>query len=406
MSIQTKQAIVASASLVLVACSGGSPDPSAHAESVSVSTEAIHRSLGSLGGPVLPRLSPNLMTSGSTVPDNGDLNPYGVAFVPFGFPRGGILRPGDVIVSNFNNGLTTQGGNLQGTGTTIVRVNPNASPSLFYSNSNPEARGFSTALGALSAGLVIVGNLPSTDASGTCTEGADGQEENVGQGLLQVIDRNGRLVQTLADAKLLNGPWDLTVDDDGDRALVFVSNALSGSVTRLNLRVGPGGVDVVSMTSIASGYVHKCDLAAFVQAPTGLALDEVRDVLYVASTGNNAIYAIDDASTTERDHGIGRVVVNDSTHLHGPLGLVRAPNGDLISSQGDAVNPDPTQPSEIVEFSPRGQFIAEFPIDPTPGSAFGLALVSVGPFLRFAAVDDALNADNQNVLDEWLVLPR
>jgi len=35
----------------------------------------------------------------STVPPNGDLNPYGVAFVPEGFQRGnGPLQPGDILV--------------------------------------------------------------------------------------------------------------------------------------------------------------------------------------------------------------------------------------------------------------------------------------------------------------------
>ena len=53
----------------------------------------------------------------STVPANGDTNPYGVAFVPFGFPQGGPLNPGDILVSNFNNSA-----GLSGTGTTIVRV--------------------------------------------------------------------------------------------------------------------------------------------------------------------------------------------------------------------------------------------------------------------------------------------
>src|SRR5438309_2324458 len=38
----------------------------------------------------------------STVPANGDVNPYGVAFVPKGFPKGGTIHPGDVLVSNFN----------------------------------------------------------------------------------------------------------------------------------------------------------------------------------------------------------------------------------------------------------------------------------------------------------------
>ena len=46
------------------------------------------------------------------------------------------------------------------------------------------------------------------------------------------------------------------------------------------------------------------------------------------------------------------------THLHGPLGLVLAPNGDLITANGDAVNPIPTPPSELVEFTPAGKFVA------------------------------------------------
>src|SRR5579863_9300705 len=62
---------------------------------------------------------PKSLTS-STVPPNGDLNPYGVAFVPAAFPSGGEIQAGDVLVSNFNN---TQ--NLQGTGTTIVQLTPN-----------------------------------------------------------------------------------------------------------------------------------------------------------------------------------------------------------------------------------------------------------------------------------------
>ena len=52
----------------------------------------------------------------STIPTNGDLNPYGVAFIPHKFPAG-IVKPGDILVSNFNNSQ-----NLQGTGTTIVNM--------------------------------------------------------------------------------------------------------------------------------------------------------------------------------------------------------------------------------------------------------------------------------------------
>ena len=77
--------------------------------------------------PIIPRLSATPTASVSTVPSNGDLNPYGVAFVPSGFPEGGRLSPGDILVSNFN-----ASSNLQGTGTTIVRIDPSGRQSLFF----------------------------------------------------------------------------------------------------------------------------------------------------------------------------------------------------------------------------------------------------------------------------------
>jgi hypothetical protein len=88
----------------------------------------------------------------------------------------------------------------------------------------------------------------------------------------------------------------------------------------------------------------------------------------------------------------GTIVFNDSTRLHGPLGLVLAPNGDLISSQGDAVMPDPNQQSEIVEFTKSGKFVTEFAVDSTVGAAFGIALDEPKEaVVNFAAVNDTLN---------------
>ncbi|HXW80033.1 MAG TPA: hypothetical protein VEJ84_11080, partial [Acidimicrobiales bacterium] len=52
----------------------------------------------------------------STVPVNGDVNPYGVAVVPESL---GDLVAGDVLVTNFNDRQ-----NVQGTGTTVVEVSP------------------------------------------------------------------------------------------------------------------------------------------------------------------------------------------------------------------------------------------------------------------------------------------
>lgn len=342
------------------------------------------------GQAVIPQLTPAPTFSDATAPVNGDQNPYGVAFVPLGFRRGGPLNPGDIIVSNFNNS-----GNLQGTGTTIVRVNNDGNPTLFFQGEN--GLGLTTALGVLSGGFVLVGNLPSLDGTGMCNA-ESGPNQNVGQGSLLVIDKNGNLVQQLESASLLNGPWDLTVNDEGETAQVFVANALSGTVTRLDVQIKRGNLMVEDETQIASGYVHRCDQAAFVVGPTGVALDKDRDVLYVSSTGDNAIFAIHNPLKRKSDAGMGDLVVNDQTHLHGPLGLAVAPHGDLISTQGDAVNFDPNQVSEVVEFTPEGQFVAEFSVNPAVGSAFGLAIRPLADGFEFATVDDT-----KVLLDIWVV---
>ena len=129
-----------------------------------------------------------------------------------------------------------------------------------------------------------------------------------------------------------------------------------------------------------------------------MALDEEKDILYVSSTVDNAIFAIANASDRTSDAGMGHVVVQDQVHLHGPLGLVLAPNGDLISTQSDAINMDPNQLSEVVEFTAAGRFVAQFQVDPNAGSAFGIALRSHGHGFVFATVDDTTA-----VLDIWVV---
>jgi hypothetical protein len=160
----------------------------------------------------------------------------------------------------------------------------------------------------------------------------------------------------------------------------------------LQLAVGSTSVTVESSTQIASGYLHRCDPAALVVGPTGLTYDPRRDLLYVASTGDNKIFAIMNAGKIKQSHGKGGVIFQDQTHLHGPLALVLAPTGHLLAANGDAVNPDPKQPSEVVEFTPTGKFIAQLSLDPASGGAFGLALMTEGDdVLRFAAVDDNAN---------------
>jgi DNA-binding beta-propeller fold protein YncE len=336
------------------------------------------------GRPIVTQLPTAPKIDVSTVPANGDVNPYGVVFVPPGFRAGGPLRPGDILVSNFN-----AQSNLQGTGTTIVRVTPSGTQSLFFQGQT--GLGLTTALGILKSGFIIVGNMPTTD----------GTSNTVQPGSLIVIDRFGNQVANLSDPRFVNGPWDMAVNDRGTRPQIFVSNVLNGTVVRFDLReTNHGrGLALVSATQIASGYTHRSDPEALELGPTGLAFNASRNVLYVASTADNAIYAIPNAGTTRRDRGTGRIIFSDPTHLHGPLGLVLAPNGDLLAANGDAVNPDPTQPSEIVEFNPHGRFIGQFSLDPTTeGAPFGIAVQRFGRRVGFAAVND-LN----NTVEAWLV---
>jgi hypothetical protein len=331
-------------------------------------------------GPFLPRL-----VVSSTIPANGDLNPYGVAFVPQGFPGGGSIAPGDVLISNFNDI-----NNVQGIGTTVVKLTPNGkvAPSVAPGSSGnavtfftSKPTGLSTALGVLRGGFVIVGNVPTTD----------GTFNTIGPGSLQVINRNGKLVKVLNDSVFLDSPWDLTINDDGYQAQLFVSNVVSGTVSRLDLAVGPTDVTVLRETRIAVGYTVQPNAGAVILGPTGLAYDKTTDVLYVASTADNKIFAVPHAGKAVFPVTRGTPVFANP-HLRGPLALVFAPNGNLLTANGDAVNGDPTHPSEIVEFTKSGEFVREFNVDASQGGAFGIATVLSGyPPFNFAAVDDVPN---------------
>jgi hypothetical protein len=333
---------------------------------------------------------PDIIIS-STIPANGDLNPYGVAIVPQGFPSGGMIAPGDVLVSNFNDS-----NNDQGTGTTIVKLTPNGlvapavpvgqagNATTFFQG--PAGLGLTTALGVLRRGFVLVGNVP--------TSGGVIQQP----GSLLFLDRNGKQIAPSPYTNQLNGPWDLTIDDEFDHALVFVSNVNTGTVTRLNLAISATAVTVTSAVAIASGYSVAPNSAALILGPTGLAYDAQSDILYVASTNDNEIFAVPHAGHRAASSGTGAIVFRDQ-HLRGPLALVFAPNGDLLTANGDAVNGDPTQPSEIVEFTKQGKFVTQFNVDAGQGGAFGIGVAKVSrDTVRFVVIDD--NANDMTVFDK------
>jgi hypothetical protein len=340
---------------------------------VTLGAAALPQKAAHAGQGFIPRL-----VNTTTIPSNGDVNPYGVAFVPQNFP-GPLLAPGDVLVSNFN-----ASSNLQGTGTTLVQFSPAGpiaapgSATVFFTSQLP---GLSTALGAMQAGFVLVGNVPTTN----------GKYDTIGQGAVQVIDHNGNLVATWTDPVFLDGPWDLTIDDHGSWANVFVSNVLNGSVARLYVAVESHTLSVQSKTTIASGYTHKGNAAALVVGPTGLAYDAYSDTLYVASTADNAIYGVPQAGSRTNAAYRGTEIFS-SAPLRGPLALRFAPNGDLLAANGDAVLSDPLHPSEIVEITTSGKFVSQYNVDASQGGAFGIDTILTGGKFNYAVIDDVTNS--------------
>jgi hypothetical protein len=316
---------------------------------------------------------PSPVRTASTVPTNGDVNPYGVALIGDDFQTGsGPLQHGDILVSNFNNK-----NNLQGTGTTIVRIPASGAPSVFYQGTAP--LGLSTGLGTLQYGYILVANLPTLDGTAATAKA----------GSLLVLNNQGKLIQTISGTGI-NGPWDAAVVDEGERAIVFVANAIDGTVSRFDFAVSStAGLTKLSEATVASGYMHQPDPAALFDAPTGLVYDHHDERLYVASTLDNAVFVVGDAKHRKSSSGPGDIVYQDNTHLHGALAMAEAPNGHLLVTNNDVINADPNQPSEIVEFTKWGEFVKEISVDPNLGGSFGLMAARTGNDTAvLAAVDD------------------
>jgi hypothetical protein len=330
-------------------------------------------------------------TLASTVPANGDVNPYGVAVVP---ESTGALREGNVLVSNFNDS-----GNAQGTGTTIVQVTPQGKASQFAQISPrlggcPGGVGLTTALVVLRSGWVIVGSLPTQNSSIS------------GSGCLIVLDSHGTVRETFSRHGI-NGPWDMTALDLGGIADLFVTNVLNGTVAaggatvdrgtvlRLVITSAPSALPrLVAVTQIGSGFGEHTDPAALVIGPTGVGLGP-NGTLYVADTVASRIAAIPNAVFRVSDDGTGQTVTQGGA-LMGELGLAIAPGGDILTvNSGDG---------NMVETTPGGTQAAVKTVDAQgspagAGNLFGLAVKPGADAVYFVDDFGGPPASNSNVLD-------
>ena len=325
-----------------------------------------------------------LTTIGSTVPANGDVNPYGTALV--GMSQGSLVK-GNVLISNFNNSK-----NLQGTGTTIVQVSPSGKLSVFAKivasklpGPCPGGVGLTTALEILPGGWVVVGSLPTKDGSAATAKA----------GCLIVLDNKGNVRETFSGHGI-NGPWDMAMANKGSCVELFLANVLNGTVaaggkvvhrgTILRLALMMGGSmppRLMTVTKIGSGFPQRTDPAALVIGPTGLGLSN--GTLYVANSLVSSINAIPGAASRASSAGTGRVVTSGGA-LNTPLGLILAPNGHVLTVNGGN--------GLIVETTPSGMQIAKKMLDssgspPGAGALFGLALAPANAGVYY--VDDAVN---------------
>jgi hypothetical protein len=373
--------VVLTATMLALAGCGGSNSSSSGSSSTPTASAASTAAATAPSAFLAPFTS--VTTLGSTEPANGDVNPYGLALVPSSV---GKLHAGELLVSNFNDKA-----NDQGTGTTIEQLTPAGKSSLFATVSAkslpgncPGGVGLTTALNVLPGGYVVVGSLPTTN----------GKSATAQYGCLIVLDSSGKAIETIAGSEI-QGPWDSTAVSQGAKTTLFVSNALNGgakkgihtidnsTVLRISLESGPGQPPKVLGQQVIADKIPWVDSPeALVVGPTGVALG-TNGTLYLADTLDNRISAIPQAMTRTTPAPDGGATVSEGQHLKEPLGLVLAPNGDILTTNAGDGN--------IVETTPSGQQLVAQSADPKvgAGSLFGLLVAPGGKGVYF--VDDGEN---------------
>ena len=309
-------------------------------------------------------------------PINGDSNPYGLAITPAsyngldGSGNTAVLRPGDLIISDFSN---RTGANI---GTSLLRYTPSTNTIAHYYT---EAIGSGPVAVAISGkGATWISNYqPHYSNPGDGTTSGDGNVVVITPDGTDfpapagIVDNNSGATFVPA-SNMFAGPWGQAFGQKAGSTTpyFFVANVDSNMGWVQREAFAAPAFNKLTATTIA---VLPTGSNAFdPTGPQGMVYDSKTDILYVASSTDSTIWAIPNATTSAGSSTPG-VAVYQGMPLNAPLGITLNPiNGDLIvANQLD---------NNLVEVSPNPQ---------VQGSTYGFSSKLVGTKLVDTAAVNA-----------------
>ncbi|MBS0377503.1 MAG: hypothetical protein JSS29_03375 [Proteobacteria bacterium] len=334
-----------------LACSGSGGMVTAHSMAVSV-TASILSTLKTITviGP-----TPDPVEMGG--------NPYGLTLAP---ATSGLITKGDLIVCNFNDGLT----NTQGHGTTITGLHP-----------VPGSQPYSIANSPSLEGCNALALLPDDSISAAAYSA----------NLNPLVSSAGTLANPFGSHTFAL-PWgEVFVAAAGAQpAALYVSNAGDGSIVRITL----SGDAPTGFTEVVKGFCASGTPGA-IYAPAGLTYDASIDTLYVVDTSSYSVVALKGISAFGTDAVVvagqrggatptpalsfsgpsaasARVIATGG-QFNAPLSAALLSDGDLLVANADIDNP--AVPNLVFEISPAIGFVGDplqLDTSGTPGALFGL----------------------------------
>lgn len=359
-------------------------------------------------------LNTNKMLASTVDPINGDANPYGLSITPANYNgldaanNTAVLLPGDLVISDFSD---KTGANV---GTSLLRYTPSTNKiSHYYTETVGTGP---VAIAVSSKGTTWIANYQPHYANP-----ADG-----------AVSGDGNIVVITPDGTDFPSPVGI-VDNNSGSTFNPTTNQFAGPWGQAfgvkagtttpyffvtNVDANMGWVQRESFTAPNFNKLTATTIAVLPTAtnvfdptgPQGLVYDAKTDILYVASTADNSIWAIPNATTAGPSATPG-IMVYSGIPLNAPVGLTMNPiNGDLIvANQLDnnlvEVAPNPQPQSATYGF--KGILIGTKLVDTTPvntaaGTGSGLfGLVAVkdsGGNLMVYYVD--ANTNSLNILKQ------